>query len=203
MRKLIVSTFLTLDGVMQAPGGPEEDDSGGFEHGGWSVSYWDDAMGQVMGAATSVPFAMVLGRRTYDIMAAYWPTAPAEEGGEVFNSATKYVASRGKPTLEWSNSVLIDGDAAEGLAELKKQDGPELQVHGSADLIQTLLRHSLVDEFRLWVFPVVLGSGKRLFADGALPVGLKLVDSTVSSTGVFIGTYEPAGEVVTGSFGSS
>jgi dihydrofolate reductase len=203
MRKLIVSTFLTLDGVMQAPGGPEEDDSGGFEHGGWSVSYWDDVMGQVMGEATSVPFAMVLGRRTYDIMAAYWPTAPAEEGGEVFNNATKYVASRGKPPLEWSNSLLIDGDAAEGLAELKKQDGPELQVHGSGDLIQTLLRHNLVDEFRLWVFPVVLGSGKRLFADGALPVGLKLVGSTVSSTGVFIGTYEPVGEVVTGSFGSS
>jgi dihydrofolate reductase len=200
MRQLLVTTFLTLDGVMQAPGGPGEDDSGGFTLGGWSVSYWDDLMGQVMEDATSKPFAMVLGRKTYDIMAAYWPTAPAESGGEVFNAATKYVASRSRPTLEWANSVLIDGDAADGLAALKKEDGPELQVHGSGDLIQTLLRHKLVDVFRLWVFPVVVGSGKRLFGDGAIPAGLKLVDSKVSSTGVVIGTYEPAGEIVTGSF---
>jgi dihydrofolate reductase len=200
MRKLIVSTFLTLDGVMQAPGGPGEDDSGGFTHGGWSVNYWDDLMGQIMGEATSVPFAMVLGRTTYDIMAAHWPTAREEDGAGVFNNATKYVASRGRPNLTWSNSVLIEGDAADGLTALKKEDGPELQVHGSGNLIQTLLRHNLVDEFRLWVFPVVLGSGKRLFADGTIPAGLKLVDSKVSTTGVVIGTYEPAGEVVTGSF---
>ena len=200
MRRLIVSTFVTLDGVMQAPGGPGEDDSGGFTHGGWSVNYWDDMMGQVMGEATSVPFAMVLGRTTYDIMAACWPTAPDEDGAGVFNNATKYVASRGRPNLTWSNSVLIEGDAADGLAALKQEDGPELQVHGSANLIQTLLRHDLVDEFRLWVFPVVLGSGKRLFAEGTIPAGLKLVDSKVSTTGVVIGTYEPAGEVVTGSF---
>ena len=200
MRKLIVSTFLTLDGVMQAPGGPGEDDSGGFTHGGWSVNYWDDLMGQVMGEATSVPFAMVLGRTTYDIMAAYWPTAREEDGAGVFNKATTYVASRGRPNLTWSNSVLIEGDTADGLAALRKEDGPELQVHGSGNLIQTLLRHNLVDEFGLWVFPVVLGSGKRLFADGTIPAGLKLVDSKVSTTGVVIGTYEPAGEVVTGSF---
>ncbi|HEX2499081.1 MAG TPA: dihydrofolate reductase family protein [Actinomycetes bacterium] len=200
MRKLIVSTFLTLDGVMQAPGGPGEDDSDGFKHGGWSVNYWDDRMGQIMGEATSKPFAMVLGRKTYDIMAAFWPTAPEEAGGKVFNDATKYVASRGRPRLEWSNSVLIEGDAADGLAALKQGDGPELQVHGSANLIQTLLRHNLVDEYRLWVFPLVLGSGKRLFSDGTVPAGLKLVDSKTSTTGVAINTYEPAGEIVTGSF---
>jgi dihydrofolate reductase len=200
MRKLIVSTFLTLDGVMQAPGGPGEDDEGGFGYGGWSVNYWDDRMGEVMEQATSRPFAMVLGRKTYDIMAAYWPNAPEEEGGRVFNEATKYVASRGRPTLDWSNSVLIEPDAAAGMAALKTEDGPELQVHGSSNLIQTLLRHNLVDEYRLWVFPVVIGSGKRLFADGAIPAGLRLVDSTVSTTGVVIGTYEPAGEIVPGSF---
>ena len=202
MRKLIVQTFVTLDGVMQAPGGPGEDDEGGFAHGGWSVNYWDDQMGQVMDEATGRPFAMVLGRRTYDIMAAYWPTAPEEAGAKVFNDATKYVASRSRPDLEaWSNSVLIEGDAADGLAALKAEEGPELQVHGSANLIQTLLRHNLVDEFRLWVFPVVLGSGKRLFADGAVPTGLRLVDSKVSSTGVIMGTWQPAGDLVTGSFG--
>jgi dihydrofolate reductase len=200
MRKLIVSTFLTLDGVMQAPGGPGEDDEGGFAHGGWSVNYWDEQMGQVMGEATSKPFAMVLGRKTYDIMAAHWPQASEEAGAKIFNDAAKYVASRSQPTLEWSNSLLIEGDAAEGIAALKKEDGPELQVHGSANLIQTLLRHNLVDEYRLWVFPVVIGSGKRLFSEGTIPSGLKLVDSQVSTTGVVIGTYEPAGELVTGSF---
>ncbi len=168
MRKLIVSTFLTLDGVMQAPGGPGEDDSGGFAHGGWSVNYWDEQMGQA--------------------------------GAKPLNDATKYVASRSHPTLEWSNSVLIEGDAAEGIAALRKEDGPELQVHGSGNLIQTLLRHNLVDQYRLWVFPLVIGSGKRLFSEGTIPSGLKLVDSKVSTTGVVIGTYEPAGEIVTGSF---
>jgi dihydrofolate reductase len=200
MRKLIVQTFLTLDGVMQAPGGPQEDDEGGFTQGGWSVNYWDDQMGEVIGEAISRPFAMVLGRKTYDIMAAYWPTAPEDTGAKVFNDATKYVASRSPRKLEWSNSVLIEGDAADGLATLKKEDGPELQVHGSANLIQTLLRNNLVDEYRLWVFPVVIGSGKRLFADGAIPSGLKLVDSKVSTTGVVMGTYEPAGEIPIGSF---
>jgi dihydrofolate reductase len=200
MRKLIVSTFLTLDGVMQAPGGPEEDDSGGFAHGGWSVNYWDDRMGEVMGAAMSVPFDLVLGRKTYDIFAAYWPHASEEQGAKPLNDATKHVASRSRPTLEWRNSVLIEGDAAEGIASLKEQDGPELQVHGSGNLVQTLLRHGLVDEYRLWFFPVVIGSGKRLFADGSVPAALRLVDSQVSTTGVVMGTYEPAGEIVTGSF---
>jgi len=201
MRELIVSTFLTLDGVMQAPGGPDEDAETGFALGGWSVNLWDDVVDGYMAEATSTPFAMVLGRRTYDIFAAYWPTAPEEAGGKVFNEATKYVASRGRPTLEWSNSVLIEGDAAERLAKLKEEDGPELQVHGSANLTQTLLAHDLVDRFRLMVFPVVIGSGKRLFAEGTLPGALKLVDSRVSTTGVLIATYEPAGEIVTGSFG--
>ena len=200
MRKLIVNAFMTLDGVVQAPGGPGEDDSGGFAYGGWSVNYWDEQMGQVMGEAMGVPFDLVLGRKTYDIFAGYWPNAGDEPGAKLLNDATKYVASRSRPALEWSNSELIDGDVAEGIAALKRGDGPELQVHGSGNLIQTLLRHNLVDSYRLWVFPLVLGSGKRLFADGTIPAGLKLVDSTISSTGVVIGTYEPAGEVVTGSF---
>jgi dihydrofolate reductase len=200
MRKLVVQTFVTLDGVMQAPGGPGEDDEGGFTQGGWSVNYWDDQMGQAMAEQTSKPFAMVLGRRTYEIMAAYWPTAPEEAGGKVFNDATKYVVSRNRPALTWQNSVLIE-DAAEGLAALKREDGPELQVHGSANLIQSLLRNNLVDQYRLWIFLVVIGSGKRLFSEGTVPSGLKLVDSKVSSTGVVMGTYEPAGEIPTGSFG--
>ena len=200
MRKLVVSTFLTLDGVMQAPGGPGEDDSGGFAHGGWSFHYWDERMGEVMGAAMGTPFDLALGRKTYDIFAAHWPHATDDPGAKPLNDATKYVASRGRPELSWDRSVLLEGDVGEAVAALKQEDGPELQVHGSGDLIQTLLRHGLVDEFRLWVFPLVLGNGKRLFADGTIPAALKLVDSRVSTTGVMIGTYEPAGEVVTGSF---
>jgi dihydrofolate reductase len=200
MRQLIVNTFLTLDGVMQAPGGPGEDDSGGFTHGGWSVNYWDEPMGRFMDEAMSRPFDLVLGRRTYDIFAAHWPHAPEEAGAKPLNDATKYVASRGRPTLEWSRSVLIEGDVGEGVARLKEQDGPELQVHGSGNLVQTLLRCGLVDQFRLLVFPLVIGTGKRLFADGTVPAGLRLVDSSVSTTGVLMGVYEPAGEIVTGSF---
>jgi len=200
MRKLMVSAFMTLDGVVQAPGGPGEDDDGGFAWGGWSFPYWDDVMDQTMGEMMSVPFDLVLGRRTYDVFAAYWPTAPEEAGGKPLNDATKYVASRGHPNLTWERSVLLEGDVAERIAELKASDGPELQVHGSGNLIQTLLRHNLVDQYRLWVFPLVIGSGRRLFADGTIPSGLKLVDSKVSTTGVMIGTYEPAGEIVTGSF---
>ena len=200
MRRLIVSTFLTLDGVMQAPGGPGEDEDDGFAHGGWSVNYWDEQMGQVMGEAMSSPFDLVLGRKTYDIFAAHWPHASDDDGAKPLNDATKYVASRGHPSLEWSDSVLIEGDAAEGVAALKKGDGPELQVHGSGNLIQTLLRHNLVDEYRLWVFPLVIGSGKRLFSEGTIPSALKLLESRVSTTGVVIGTYEPAGEIVTGPF---
>jgi dihydrofolate reductase len=148
----------------------------------------------------SKPFDLVLGRKTYDIFAAYWPHAPEEAGAKSLNDATKYVASRSHPTLGWSNSVLIEGDVAEGIAALKQEDGPELQVHGSGNLIQTLLRHNLVDQYRLLIFPVVIGSGKRLFSEGTIPSGLKLVDSTDSTTGVVMGTYEPSGEIVTGSF---
>jgi dihydrofolate reductase len=200
MRELIVNTFMTLDGVMQAPGGRDEDRDGGFEYGGWSVSYWDDQMFQAMAEQTGKPFAMVLGRRSYDILSAYWPSASEAEGGPVFNNATKYVASRGNPELEWSNSVLIKGDAAKGLAALKQEDGPELQLTGSANLLQSLLSHNLVDRFFLWTFPVVIGSGKKLFGDGTLPAGLRMVDHKVSSTGVVMATYEVAGDVPTGTF---
>jgi dihydrofolate reductase len=200
MRKLMVNTFLTLDGVMQAPGAPREDNDGGFTQGGWSVNYWDEQMGEVMTKAMETPFDLLLGRKTYDIFAAHWPRVSDEEGGKALNAATKYVVSRGRPQLDWAKSVLVDGDAVEGVTALKQGDGPELQVHRSGNLIQTLLRHDLIDEFHLWVFPVVVGSGKRLFADGVAPAGLKLVDSTVSSTGVFIGTYLPAGEIPLGSF---
>jgi len=200
VRELLLTTFLSLDGVMQAPGGPGEDDDNGFPHGGWTVNYWDERMGEVMDAAMGKPFDLVLGRKTYDIFAAHWPNASEEDGAKPLNEATKYVASRGRPTLSWERSELIEGDVVEAVTALKQQDGPELQVHGSGNLAQTLIRAGLVDRYRLWVFPVLLGTGKRLFADGTVPAGLTLVDSVVSTTGVVIGTYEPAGELVTGTF---
>ena len=200
MRELMVASFLTLDGVMQAPGGPGEDESDGFSLGGWSVNYWDETMQEAMGAAMGKPFDLVLGRKTYDIFAAYWPNAGDEPGAQPLNDATKHVASRSRPDLDWQNSVLIDGDVAEGVAALKEQDGPELQVHGSGELIQTLLTHDLIDRFQLMIFPLVVGKGKRLFADGTVPAALELVDSKVASTGVVIATYEPAGEIETGTF---
>ena len=200
MRRLLVTTFLTLDGVMQAPGGPGEDDDAGFPYGGWSVKYWDDTLDEVMGATMGKPFAMLLGRKSYEILSAYWPTAPEEEGGAALNEATKYVASRGHPQLTWQNSVLLQGDAAEAVAALKQEDGPELQVHGSANLIQTLMRANLVDAYQLIVFPVLVGTGKKLFGDGTTAAGLKLVDTVVSKKGVVVGNYEPAGELVLGSF---
>jgi dihydrofolate reductase len=200
VRELLLTTFLSLDGVMQAPGGPGEDDDNGFTHGGWTVSYWDERMGEVMDAAMGKPFDLVLGRKTYDIFAAHWPNASEEDGAKPLNEATKYVASRGRPTLSWERSELIEGDVVEAVTALKQQDGPELQVHGSGNLAQTLIRANLVDRYRLWVFPVLLGTGKRLFADGTVPAGLTLVDSVVSTTGVVIATYEPAGELVTGTF---
>jgi dihydrofolate reductase len=200
MRRLVLNTFLTLDGVMQAPGGPEEDPTGGFTHGGWSTSYWDDVMFQRMGDAMSKPFDLLLGRRTYEIFAAHWPYVTDDPFADMLNSARKYVASRTLDTLEWQNSTLIDGDVAEEIARLKEQAGPAIQIHGSSNLIQTLLEHELVDEYRLWIFPVVLGTGKRLFADGAIPAGLRLADSTPSTTGVLITTYERAGKPGYGSF---
>ena len=199
MRRLLVTTFLSLDGVMQAPGGPEEDEEGGFAYGGWTVPSWDDDLSSVMGDTMGHPFDLLLGRRTYELFAAYWPNAPEEAGGKPLNDATKYVVSRSQPSLDWGPSVLIEDPVAE-VPKLKGADGPELQVHGSANLIQTLMRHGLVDEYQLIVFPVTIGSGKRLFGDGTVPAGLRLVRSSVSSTGVIVGRYEPAGELKTGSF---
>jgi dihydrofolate reductase len=199
MRELVVSSFVTLDGVMQAPGGPEEDPSGGFEHGGWSFGYWDEQMEEAMGEWMSKPYELVLGRRTYEIFAAHWPHID-EPPAEQFNATTKHVASTTLKELEWQNSKLIEGDVAEGIRALKQEDGPELQVHGSANLIQTLLEHDLVDEFRLMIFPLVLGTGKRLFDGGAVPAGLELNSSQTSSTGVITATYRTGAEIKYGSF---
>ena len=196
------TTFLTLDGVMQAPGGPGEDEEGGFSKGGWSVNFFDDEVGEAMDTFMSVPFDLVLGRKTYDIFAAYWPNASPEDAAKPLNAATKYVASRGRPNLSWERSVLLEGDVAQAVAGLKQEDGPELQVHGSGDLLQTLIREGVVDEFQLLVFPVLVGSGKRLFAQGTVPASLKLIESRVSPSGVVIGRYQPAGELVTGTFGA-
>ena len=200
MRPLVVSTFVTLDGVMQAPGGPEEDPTGSFDHGGWSAGYWDDAMGERMGELMGKPFDLLLGRKTYEIFAAHWPHVPDEPGAEQLNSARKHVASRTLDTLKWENSTLLEGDVPEAVAKLKQEDGPEIQVHGSSDLIQTLLEHDLVDELRLMIFPVVLGTGKRIFGDGAVPAELALADSDTSSTGVVMATYKRAGDIRYGSF---
>jgi dihydrofolate reductase len=186
MRTLAVNTFMSLDGVMQAPGGPEEDPTGGFRLGGWAAPYFDEEM--ISRVAESGDYELLLGRRTYEIFAAHWPF---DEGpiADHLNGTRKHVASRTRDELEWSNSTLISGDAADYVAELKRQDGAEIQVHGSAGLIQTLLEHDLIDEYRLWIFPVVLGAGKRFFGRGTIPAGLELADSTVSKTGVIITTY--------------
>ncbi len=200
MRKLSVNTFLTLDGVMQAPGGAGEDPSGGFEHEGWSVNFWDESMGQVMDEATKKPYDLLLGRITYEIFAAHWPKVTGDPMADGLNSARKYVASRTLKDLEWQNSTLIPGDVAEFVAALKEQSGPEIQVHGSSNLLQTLIEHNLIDLYRLWTFPVVVGQGKRLFGSGTLPSALRLVDSKTSSTGVAINTYEPVGAIPYGTF---
>jgi dihydrofolate reductase len=197
MRKLAVNSFVSLDGVMQSPGGPQEDPTGGFTHGGWGVNYFDEEM---MGRIReSGPYELLLGRGTYEIFAAHWPY---DEGpiADHLNSTRKHVASTTLEAAEWNNSTVIEGDVAEYVAALKDQDGPEIQVHGSVGLIQTLLRHDLIDEYRLWIFPLTIGAGKRLFGEGTVPAALKLVDSKVSGTGVTINTYVPAGELDTGSF---
>ncbi len=199
MRQLIVTTFISLDGVMQAPGGPEEDADGGFDQGGWSFGYWDQAMMDAMDETMGGSFDLVLGRRTYEIFAAHWPHVDGPDG-EPLNRAVKHVASTTRTELEWENSRLIAGDVPAGVRALKEQDGPELQVHGSATLLQTLIAHGLVDEFRLMVFPVVLGAGKRLFGDGAMPAGLELTSSRTSSTGVLITRYRTGAEIRRGSF---
>jgi dihydrofolate reductase len=197
MRILAVNTFMSLDGVVQAPGGPDEDPTGGFTHGGWGVPYFDDEM--MREVAESAPYELLLGRGTYEIFAAHWPY---DEGpiADRLNGTRKHVASTTLDRVEWNNSTLITGDVAGYVADLKRQDGPEIQVHGSPGLIQTLLKHGLIDEYRLWIFPVVVGTGKRFFGEGTIPAALKLVSSKVSKSGVTINVYEPAGDVGTGSF---
>ncbi len=198
-RRLVTNTFITLDGVMQAPGGPEEDPSGGFNYGGWSANYWDDMMGQVMSEVMSKPFDLLLGRKTYEIFAAYWPYAKEDPAAKL-NSAKKYVVSKTLDQLGWSNSTLLSGEIVKEIRKLKEQNGPEIQVHGSGNLIQTLLEHHLIDEFRIWIFPVLIGKGKHLFGEGEYASNLKLVESKTSTTGVIIATYQPGGKLETGSF---
>lgn len=199
MRKLIVLTFLSLDGVMQAPGGPEEDTSGGFKYGGWTFPYFDDFAGKIMAEQMKQPFSLLLGRKTFEIFASYWPEHESDWPG--INQATKYVASHSPLRLEWDNSVLLEGDVVEEIQELKEQDGPDLHVYGSGNLVQTLMQRDLIDEFWLKIFPVTLGAGKRLFAEGTIPAAFKLTDSQVSPSGVIFANYKRAGEVKTGSFG--
>jgi dihydrofolate reductase len=200
MRKIVAATFLSLDGVMQAPGGPEEDTTGGFSHGGWTFHYWDEAMGEVMGKAFGEPFDLLLGRKTYEIFAAHWPYAGDEDPiAKAFNRVTKYVATSSDAPLTWQNSVALR-DVPADLAKLKRQDGPKLLIQGSSVLIQTLLKHDLIDELSLMVFPLVLGKGKRMFGEGAIPAALRLVESKASSTGVVMSRYRREGEIRTGSF---
>jgi dihydrofolate reductase len=197
MRNIVVLTFLTLDGVMHAPGGPSEDPSDGFKYGGWSVPYFDAFLSQVMAAQMGRPFDLLLGRKTFEIFASYWPDHPEEDGG--INQATKYVVSNTLKEHAWQKSVFLSGQVVEKIQALKGQDGPEIQVHGSGQLIQTLLEHDLVDEFRLKIFPVVLGAGKRLFGAGTVPAAYTLVEAQASPSGVLVATYRRAGEVKTGS----
>jgi dihydrofolate reductase len=184
---------------MQAPGGPEEDTSGGFQYGGWTVPYSDEFSGNIMSKQISGSFDLLLGRKTYDIFAAYWPKQTGAIA-DPFNKTTKYVVSHQQPKLTWKNSVLIDGDVAAKLKELKQQDGPMLQVHGSGNLLQSLLKHDLVDELWLKIFPVTLGNGKRLFAEGTMPAAFELIESKTSPKGVIFANYKRSGEVKTGSF---
>jgi dihydrofolate reductase len=203
MRRLIVSTFVSLDGVMQAPGGPEEDPTGGFTLGGWTFNYWDEAMNISAAGFDGKDRELVLGRRTYEIFEAYWPYQPEDDPiARTLNAAKKHVASRTLTTLHWNNSTLLQGDVVPAVNALKAQPGPDLQVIGSGNLIQTLQAASLVDEYNVWTFPLVLGRGKRLFDDAVKPFALRLVHSQVSTTGVVMSTYVPSGDVRPGSFAS-
>lgn len=202
MRKVIASAFVSLDGVMQAPGGPEEDPTGGFKYGGWTAPYFDEALGQIMGEAFSKPFELLLGRKTYEIFAAHWPYAeggPDDFVAKLFNNATKYVATSSSAPLSWKNSKAIQAPATD-VAGLRREDGPDLLVQGSSVLVQTLLAQALIDEILLLVFPVVLGSGKRFFGEGAKAMAWKLDRSRTSPSGVTMNTYTQAGAVKTGSF---
>jgi dihydrofolate reductase len=195
MRKLIVLTFVSLDGVMQGPGGPTEDTSGGFTLGGWTVPYFDEALGETMGAQMGRPFDLLLGRKTFEIFAGYWPHHESP-----INDATKYVASNTLTSHPWQKTVILSGDVSAQVRQLKQADGPELQVHGSATLLQALLAHDLVDELWLKIFPVTVGAGKRLFDQGAIPAAFTLVEATTTPSGVIIASYQRAGDLQTGSF---
>lgn len=203
MRKIVAAAFVSLDGVMQAPGGPQEDPSGGFTLGGWTFPYWEDAdaLGSFMGAMFEAPFDLLLGRKTYDVFAAHWPFVGDDDPmGALFGKVKKYVATSSPASLTWEHSVALTGDVAERVAALKQEDGPILLTQGSSVLLQTLLADGLVDELRLLTFPVVLGKGKRFFSGGAAPEAWTLASQAVSTTGVVMAVYERAGAVRTGSF---
>ena len=202
MRKIVVGAFLSLDGVMQSPGGPEEDPTGGFRHGGWVAPLFDEAGGEAVDNMFKEPFDLLLGRKTYDIFAAHWPHAPEGDPiGDLFDGITKYVASRNpdfRPT--WQKTEMLGADTVAAIKALRQSDGPNLLTQGSTELLQTLFKHGLVDELHTFVFPVVLGGGKRLFGDTGVSASFKLVSSSVSSTGVILSKYARDGEVETGSF---
>ena len=202
MRKLTITTFLSLDGVMQAPGAPNEDRSDGFEHGGWLVPYADEDLGRIMTAWMAQAAGFLLGRGTYEIFAAHWPkvTEPSDPIAQALNRLPKYVASRTLKTATWNNSTVIRGDVVDAVRALKREGTGDIQVHGSPGLAQTLIANDLIDVYRLWIHPVVLGSGKRLFGSGAVPAAMKLQSSETTSTGVVVQTYERAGPVRHGSF---
>ena len=195
MRKIITTTFITLDGVMQAPGGKEEDKDGGFQYGGWQMGWGDDATNKIIDGFFKIPFELLLGRKTYNIWAAFWPNHPEIENiATPFNRTKKYVVSHEQRKLSWNNSTLISGgDVVAEIKKLKTLDGPDLWVWGSGNLIQTLLKNNLIDRMHLWIHPVTLGTGKKLFAEGTQPEEFKLTDSTISKDGVIFATYEPAG----------
>lgn len=195
MRKVVVGSFVTLDGVMQAPGGPDEDREGGFVHGGWLAPYLDEKFVQIMTEWTKQAGAFLLGRKTYEIFAASWPKAtdPADEIATALNTRPKYVASRALDKVTWNNSHLLKGNVAEEVQKLKAPDGGDIQVHGSGNLIQTLLKHDLIDAFRIWHFPVVLGTGKRLFGEGTIPCAFRLVETQQAVAGAILHVYERVG----------
>jgi dihydrofolate reductase len=197
MRKLVLGIFLSQDGVMQAPGGPNEDRDGGFQQGGWLVPYFDEKKGEIMTEWTKRAGAFLFGRKTYEIFAGSWPksTDPADEIATALNTWPKFVASRTLDKVDWNNSRLLKGDVAEEVANLKVQEGGEIQVHGSGNLLQTLLKHDLVDTLRIWQFPVVIGTGKRLFGEGTIPGSFRLVDTQLVTTGAVLHVYERAGDL--------
>ncbi len=196
MRKVIVLEHISLDGVIQAPGGPEEDTSGGFAHGGWIAPYSDAILGTALRKQMNMPFDLLLGRKTFEIWTPYWPLHADIWPG--VNAATKYVASNTMTSSEWQPSVFLNGDIAEKVAKIKQQQGPDLHVWGSGNLIQTLIKHDLVDVFWLMIYPITLGSGKRLFADGTIAAAFKMTESVVARSGVIVVNYERAGSITTG-----